>query len=245
MANGRGWGQEATVWPGWDRLAEAACQAARSPATWLPVAGALVLQIDNWDHRVSRYASKQTPLFGSQQKARDASDYFLAASEAAYALTVLTTPSGERPGEWLAAKMKGLAVGMSAYGITTGATSGIQQASHRQRPNQADFLSLPSSHSSSASVYSTLAAGNLRYIRIPEPAQRVGQLACILIPAGTAWARVEGNVHYPTDVLLGAALGHFVGNFMNTAFMNIREGNLSLSLEPSQKHLLVGLRLAF
>lgn len=34
-----------------------------------------------------------------------------------------------------------------------------------------------------------------------------------MITAGTAWARVEGGVHYPSDVLAGMALGHFVENY--------------------------------
>ena len=40
-----------------------------------------------------------------------------------------------------------------------------------------------------------------------------------LIAAGTAWARVEGGVHYPSDVLFGAALGNFVAVFVHDAFL--------------------------
>jgi hypothetical protein len=245
MPNGRGWGQDATLFPGWEKVGHAALNAALSPATWLPAAGAAVMQIDNWDHRVSDYASRRTPIFGSQKNAQDYSDYFLAASEGAYALTTLTTPSGDRPGKWLIAKFKGLAVGMAAYGATTWSAYGLQRASHRQRPNQSDYLSLPSSHSSSATVYSTLAACNLNYIKMPEPARLAGKIGCSLMPIGTAWARIEGKMHYPADVLLGMALGHFLGSFINNAFMNTDNKSLSLSMDPSEKNMMVGLRLAF
>ncbi len=36
---------------------------------------------------------------------------------------------------------------------------------------------------------------------------------------GTAWARVEGGRHYPSDVLFGAALGNFVAIFVRNAFL--------------------------
>ena len=245
MSNGRQWGQDATLFPGWEKVGNAALDAVVSPATWLPAAGALVLQIDNWDHRVSAYASRQTPIFGSQSNALNYSDYFLAASEATYALTVLTTPSGDQPADWMAAKFKGLAVGMAAYGITEGSTYGLQLASHRQRPNQSDSLSLPSSHSSSTSVYSTLAASNLNYICIPKPVCLAGKIGCTLMPVGTAWARIEGKMHYPSDVLLGMALGHFLGTFMNNAFMNINDKSLELAMESSRNNLLLSLRIAF
>jgi membrane-associated phospholipid phosphatase len=245
MSNGRGWGQDATLCPGWEKVGNAALNAAKSPGTWIPAAGALVLQIDNWDHRVSAYASRNTPIFGSQSNAVNYSDYFLGASEAVYGLTVLTTPSGDQPGDWLVAKAKGLTVGLAAYGITYGTTYGLQLASHRQRPNNSDYLSFPSSHSSSASVYSSLAACNLNYIPMPEAARLAGKIGCTMLSIGTAWARVEGKMHYPSDVLVGMALGHFIGVFINDAFLNIDDQSVMISLEPSRKNVLLSLQVAF
>ena len=40
-----------------------------------------------------------------------------------------------------------------------------------------------------------------------------------MLAAGTAWARVEGGVHYPSDNLFGAALGNFVATFVHDAFL--------------------------
>ncbi len=35
-----------------------------------------------------------------------------------------------------------------------------------------------------------------------------------------AWARVEGQQHYPSDVLFGYALGHFVADFLNRLLLD-------------------------
>ena len=54
-----------------------------------------------------------------------------------------------------------------------------------------------------------------------------------VIAAGAAWARVEGNVHYPSDVLAGMALGHFVAALINDAFMGLDDssnGSVALAL---------------
>jgi membrane-associated phospholipid phosphatase len=245
MSNGRGWGQDATLFPGWKKVGTAALDAALAPGTWAPVAGALILQIDNWDHRVSTWASDKTPIFGSQNNAMNYSDYFLHASEAVYGLTVLTTPSGDHPGDWIVAKFKGLAVGMAAYGINYGITEGLQNTTHRGRPNNWDYLSFPSSHSSSTSVYSTLAACNLDSMCLPREARLAGQVGCAMLSLGTAWARVEGKMHYPSDVLAGMALGHFLGVFMSKAFLNIDDGSFMISFEPSRNNVLLYLRGTF
>ena len=39
--------------------------------------------------------------------------------------------------------------------------------------------------------------------------------------AGTAWARMEANRHYPSDVLFAAAMSHFLSAFIHDAFMGL------------------------
>ena len=37
----------------------------------------------------------------------------------------------------------------------------------------------------------------------------------------TAWARLEAEKHYPTDVLVGAALGHFISAVIHDSMMGL------------------------
>jgi membrane-associated phospholipid phosphatase len=51
------------------------------------------------------------------------------------------------------------------------------------------------------------------------------QIGNVVLAGGVAWARVEGRRHYPSDVLFGAALGHFLTAFIHDAFMNLPDDN--------------------
>src|SRR5450631_3645211 len=95
LPNGKGWGEGSTMSPGWDKVGKAAYNAMASPFTWVPVAGAAILQIDNWDHKISNWASDKTPVFGSQQNADNWSNYLLYTSGAIYGTTAVLTPSGD------------------------------------------------------------------------------------------------------------------------------------------------------
>ena len=140
---------------------------------------------------------------------------------------------GDSPGEWFVAKTKGIDVGASASLLTGGITSAVKSWSDRTRPNGSNTDSFPSGHSSSASAYATLASRNLRSIDMGPNLRKTMEISFGVIAAGTAWARVEGNVHYPSDVLAGMALGHFVAAFINDAFMGLDDsatGSVALAL---------------
>ena len=48
-----------------------------------------------------------------------------------------------------------------------------------------------------------------------------------------AWARVKGRNHFLSDVLVGAALGHFLSAFIHDAFMGLPEqGGFAISVAP-------------
>jgi membrane-associated phospholipid phosphatase len=62
-----------------------------------------------------------------------------------------------------------------------------------------------------------------------------------LLTAGTAWARVEAQKHYPSDVLAGAALGHFLGSFLNDIFIGPgKHFEINAGVDPSAKAVDVG-----
>ena len=54
------------------------------------------------------------------------------------------------------------------------------------------------------------------------------------LAGATAWARVEGGVHYPSDVLAGAALGHFVTSTFTHALLTRpqAQARVTLDLDP-------------
>lgn len=246
LSNGRGWGQDATLTPGWDRIKESAINAALSPETWAPVAGASVLQIGNMDKRISDWASDKKPVFGSRENANNWSNYLETTSGAIYFTTVIATPSGDDTSDWLTAKAKGLAIGLAASGITAQGTELIKKQSGRVRPNGSENTSFPSGHSSGTSVFTTLARRNLDSIDLSPESRGFADIGIIVFATGICWARVEAKAHYPSDVLAGYALGHFFSAFINDAFLGLDNKKApQLTMEPSRKGIWVGLNWVF
>lgn len=240
LSNGRNWGQDATWNPGWARIKHATVNAAISPETWGPVAAALVLQVDDMDGRISDWASDNTPIFGSQNNAEKWSDYLRNTSGAAYLLTTLVTPSGKDPVEWSTAKLKGLAVGATAWGINAGTTDLLKNQTDRTRPDKLDSRSFPSGNASSAGSFTTLSRRNISCLSLSPAYEKLSNLALYGISAGTAWARVEVKKHYPSDALVGYAIGHFFSALINDAFLGLdtKKGPF-LAIEPSRHGMIV------
>jgi membrane-associated phospholipid phosphatase len=246
LPNGHRWGQDVTVRPGWRRIGQAASHAARAPGTWIPAAGALTLQIGGRDQALSSWAVAHAPLFGSRETARRASEDLLDATTAVCVLTALATPGGDEPAPWLLAKAKGIAVGAAAVAATHGTTTLLKQATHRTRPDQSNRRSFPSGHASSAAVRATLASKNLDCIPLPRCARWALHATTFSLAAGTAWARVEGKLHYPSDALAGLALGNFLGAFFNDAFLGADcPLSIGLTVTAARGRMQVAVRCTF
>jgi hypothetical protein len=246
LPNSRGWGQDATLTPGWKRVGAAALNAALSPETWAPIAGALALQIDGMDGRLSDWASKETPVFGSRKDADRWGSYLRDASGAAYVVTALATPSGDDAGDWSVSKMKGLAVGAGAWGATVGSTTILKSSTGRTRPDGSDDRSLPSGHASTAGSFTTLARRNVDSLSWSSPGEISANVGLVGLAAGTAWSRVEAKEHYPSDVLVGYALGHFFSAFIQDAFLGLdMKAGPFFTLGPSKDGVMLGLHWAF
>lgn len=240
LHNGRNWGQDATIFPGWQRIGNAALKAVVAPGTWVPALGAIGLQIDNMDERVSDWASDKTPVFGSNENADKKSDFLRDAAFADYLITALATPSGQQPGEWMVAKAKGISVGYVALHSTRNTVFFIKDLIPRTRPNQTHDDSFPSNHASKTAVMSMLASKNIDSLPISNIYKTSLKIGTFSLDAGTAWARVEGNRHYPSDVLAGMALGHFFGAFFNDAFLGLDQTDqVGLMIEPSMNGPLI------
>ena len=246
LPNGRGWGQDATLTPGWNRISRAAWNAAASPATWGPAAGALAFQVGSADRNLAQWAMVRTPLYGSQRNAAHASDALGSAISAAYVVTVVATPSGDRLGEWALSKAKGFAGGYGAVEITSQLTGLLKDQTARTRPNGSDSQSFPSNHAMKAGVYGALASKNLEVMSLPEDMLSASRIFLGTLTAAVSWARLEAGSHYPSDVLAGVAMGHFIGTFINDAFLGIEKSSPIVPvIEPSWDGAFLGITIQY
>ena len=232
LSNGRGWGEDATIRPGWERVHESAVNAARDPWVWGPLVGAALFQIDNFDHRTADWARENTPVFGSQKNAEQWSDDLRDASALVQYVTIAATPSGPDAGDWFVNKAKGTLVSVAAVSSTVLVTNALKDATDRERPNGNDSASFPSGHTSSSAVHTRLASRNLRAIDMSEGWRTAADASLIAMTIGTSWSRIEAGWHYPSDTLVGMALGNFLAAFFYDAFMGLEDDpRASLSLQ--------------
>ncbi len=232
LPDGSRWGEHSTFAVGWDRVGEAAVHAAENPWVWAPLAGAAVLQIDHWDEDVSDWAYDSNPVFGSVQQAQDWSDYLETAAALGYVGSVLATPGGASGPEWWSAKLRGSLVGLSAIGAASLTVEGLKQVVTRERPD-GNPRSFPSGHAAVAGSADTLAVRNLQSIAMSDGARTAYTVGADALTLATAWARVEAGAHYPSDTLVGMAIGNFFGLMFSDAFL--RDGiseRLALAVDP-------------
>ncbi|HSD53457.1 MAG TPA: phosphatase PAP2 family protein [Burkholderiales bacterium] len=245
LPDGRIWGADATWRPGMTRIRDAAVGAARDPYVWAPLAGAAVVQIDDWDERISDWAREHTPVFGSQADAERWSDDLRDASVLAHWATILATPGGDDPGQWLVAKAKGGLVSAAAVASTVAITRGLKTTVDRDRPNGEDDESFPSGHTSSSAVHTRLASRNLRFMPIGAATRRTLDAGLAALTVGTSWARIEAGYHFPSDTLFSVALGNFIGSFVNDAFLGSGPGDASVAMQPLPGGAMLEVRVGF
>jgi membrane-associated phospholipid phosphatase len=245
LPSGDRWGERATYRPGWAAVKESAVNAARDPWVWGPLVGAAVFQIDDWDRHTSDWAREHTPVFGSNDHAEQWSDDLRTASVIAHYATILATPDGEDPGDWLIGKAKGTLVGVAAVASTVAVTRTLKTAVDRERPNGEDDESFPSGHTSTSAVHTRLASRNLQAIDMPKRVRRSLDVGLYALTIGTSWARIEAGWHYPSDTLFSMALGNFIGAFVNDAFMGVRTADLAMGPTPQGDGYMVSWQQAF
>ena len=189
--------------------------------TLIPAAAALVFAVDNLDERVSDWATKENPIFGSEECSRDVSDALRATLLIEALSTAMVDPKAGGSEKKEHSRSKVVGVELLAMGVTGGLTVAIKDAVERTRPDDSNEESFPSGHASGAFSYAYLANRNLDRTRLPTPLKLSLQTMNICLAAGASWARVEGNKHFSSDVLAGAALGHFVTSAIFNTFIEM------------------------
>lgn len=246
LRGGRRWGEDATLAPGGERLAKAARDAACDPWTWVPLAGAGVLTISDWDEDIARWARDDHPVFGSAAHAESAGQTLRGIEQDAWIASLIATPSGDEAGPWTADKAKGFAVEWAATSATSGLTSALKSDVHRERPDGSNAESFPSSGASDTFAFHALARSNLDSIDMSDDTRGALRIGLGSVAAAEAWSRVEAGKHYPTDVLVGAALGNFVARFVHDGFLGLPDDvQLSAYVDPAGSSYSLGFSFRF
>ncbi len=95
------------------------------------------------------------------------------------------------------------------------AALGLKLAFNRERPNKFDGQgqfwgggrSFPSGHAATTFAFATVVAHQYK----DKPWVRIGAYG---LATAVSFSRVGGLKHYPSDVMIGAAVGHLVGRFV-------------------------------
>ena len=192
------------------RLGEAALAAAKSPRTWVPLAGAAVLSVGDLDDSLSDWAADERPLFGGRAAA--VSDDLRNAAVAGFFVTALAIPADRE-------RQRRIGWGVTALYAQGGVVEGLKDVVGRQRPDGSGDRSFPSGHAGVASGAATLGQSNLRALDIAPGWRRSASIGFEALAVGTAWARMEAEKHHAADVLAGYAIGHFITAFVTEAFI--------------------------
>lgn len=245
MADNRRWGEDATLRPGSDALCSSFMNAVSSPYVIIPAAGALALQVGGMDERLSSWAIRHTPTTGSTAQAERLSSDLRSVCFASFLTSMVFTPSGNDPGQWIASKAKGAAVQGSAAAINNETITLLKKASGRKRPDGGDDKSFPSGHAGNSALFASLAVRNVNVMNMPSTAKTSLDVMLHALMFTVAWERVEAGVHYPSDVLAGIAIGYFIGPFINDSFMGMEEQELKPVLSTSPDGLFMGFQKRF
>jgi len=146
----------------------------------------------------------------------------------------------------LANKARGAIVEGTALLAAEGMSEGLKRATHRPRPDRSDQQSFPSGHVTEAASFATLAYRNLATYPLSSVERGAAGIGLIGLTAATGWARIEAGKHFPSDVLAGAAIGHFFSAFCADAFLGLEdEASLRPVLDLSRRGAVLHLAWSF
>lgn len=221
-----------------DKYWHAAKIAAQDPLTWAPLAAAAVIAATDQDQQISDDLSSKTPIFSNQENANSQSDRMKNVLKLSAIMSAAFLPENYQS--------KYLTGNFFTLLSVQGATDQIKSIADRERPNGEDRESFPSGHTSQAFAAARIVHDNLAlYDNLSEDSKNVLNVTAYSMAVGTAWARMEAQRHYPTDVLVGAAFGNFMATFFNEAFLNESNMRMNVGIDPDVDVLMVSLNWRF
>ena len=191
---------------------------------WVPLIGMAVFLAGDFDDDVSDWASDENPLFGSRTSAKDFSDIGRNSLIWGGILSSVLKINNDNKNEKaysLALDFKGAVVGGLGLASTFAFTQLFKKTVARDRPDanlggespNQSFLSGHTSISFWGASVITRRVGKLQYFQDHKMAEKVLNYGMYGLAGAVAWGRVEGKRHWPSDVLFGAAIGNYFGNF--------------------------------
>lgn len=240
------WGEKLGSLPSLSKLKRAASQALKHPDTWMPTTSAIALHATNLDKPLSHWASNNQPVFGSTQAAIDASNLLRRFSVLSFSASVVTNTTRHSFTAGMDNNIHKVGVELGALASMGLVTGVLKHGAARERPNLGSFTSFPSSHSSVAFSFTSLAKRNIAALPLKQGTTQMLDFALTGVGVGTAWARVEANVHYATDVLVGAAIGNFFTHFFYNAFLSGHKRiHTRIILDPLDDGMGFGVKMSF
>lgn len=225
----------------WRHLGKAVVKSVSQPKVWAPIVGATVLSVDDWDQQVSDWAVEHTPIFGSNRNALQWSDDLLRATRAGMYASILAVP-GWMPSENSAGKIRTLLVDAAGSWSNDEMTQLLKHGVGRERPDGTNRRSFPSGHASNAFAHSGFAAHNLAFV--DDGWARGADYTMTAMAMGASWARIEGQKHYPGDILAGAALGTLISDVLIDLFLEgERSGTMEFTITAEEQMALLHFRI--
>jgi hypothetical protein len=196
------------------KIPATALQTARSPYVWAPSAGAAIIFASGTDRAISDWASSTNPIYGSRHRASAFSDQLRETARVTFITTsIIDLLYRFNQGNYSVSLVDVLS-DCASIGLSQGITDASKSTTDRLRPDGSNSRSFPSGHTSITATYTMLSSTSLNLQPMSPLPRKSLQAGLTTMTALTGWARIEGQHHYPTDVLVGAAVGNFVALFI-------------------------------
>lgn len=211
------------------RLKDALKNSATSPHVWRPLAAASVVALSGQDAKIASWGRQTTPLFASQDRAEKRSDQLGDVLEIQGYGSWLLLDWKEKGVTQKSKQFLAMETGVRTSYWTTYAT---KRATRRDRPQSQDKLSLPSGHATAGGAWRNVVAHHL------DGRAKLMDHVNTGVASLKSWARVEAGKHYPTDVLVGYAIGSFFTELSHLLWMDT-QSERHLSFLPTTRSLIV------